>query len=67
MDLIDKDSLKEIKLKLVENSYTRDDLLKLVNLLEELEEAVDELEEYLSEEFEINNEDDFTPGPDTCW
>jgi hypothetical protein len=53
----DKDELfQEIKQRVVENKFTREDALVLVEMVEEFEDEMDDLAVYLLEELEVQDE-----------
>lgn len=57
LDVFDLDTFKDIKQKLLENKLEREDVLKLVEIIDSIEEYIDDLEDYVVEEYQLNQEE----------
>lgn len=52
------EKFQEIKTRVIENKFSREDALELVAMVEELEIELDDYAEYLLDEVDFQNEED---------
>lgn len=51
---IDYEKLEAIKARILANTHTREDLLDLLDLVDTVQNQIEDLEEYITEEIDVN-------------